>query len=288
MLHVRRRAAEQAEARPELGRDRVHVQMRARARGVLDRDECIVVHLDAGTPPVDLAMDAHRRTEEQQCLVDEMAAKIEEDSPARRRIALFAPSRLRLRAPSLEARLEAQRLAERARLEETAHRHEVAVPAAVLVDREHPAEPIGFGDEPSRIGGGRRQRLVDDHRQPRGERRHRQRHVRAIRRRDDDELQIRRAREQRLDVLDEERVRMLARRLRAARRVPRHDRGEAQPRRRDDQWRVEGRTGGAEADESDAKFRPARYHSSLRWRSSISTSSPIRRPMSRPTSLSKR
>src|SRR5204862_7197351 len=95
-----------------------------------------------------------RRAEELEGLVYEVGAQVEQGPAALGRIGLLAPAGLGLGAPALEARLEAQDLAEVACVEQSAHGEEVAVEAAVVEDGQGHLGGIGRLHDAVGLGGG--------------------------------------------------------------------------------------------------------------------------------------
>jgi hypothetical protein len=103
---------------------------------------------------------------------------------------LLAPARLGDWAPALVARLVADHLAEDAGREHGARREVLGVPPPVLEDGEHHAARRGQLGQLPALGGGRRQRLVDDDRELASQRVPCLGGVRRRRRRDDDEVEV--------------------------------------------------------------------------------------------------
>ena len=130
-----------------------------------------------------------RRPEQKQGLVDEVGAEVEQNSAALRGVAAFAPDVGRhAGAEALEARLEADDVAERAVFDQAPHGEEVTVPAAIMESRHAAVVGAGLGEQ--RLGIARRdgQRLVDDDRETARERLAGERRVHAIGGRDDGEV----------------------------------------------------------------------------------------------------
>jgi hypothetical protein len=129
---------------------------------------------------------------------------------------------------------------------------------------EPPARRLRLGDERRGLARAGRERLVDDHRGPPGERLARQGHVRAVRRGDHHEVGGRGP--QGVEVRDDLRRRVRRARARLARRVARDDRGELESVGGRDERRVEDGAGHAVADQPhppDA-LRPCRHRATLR------------------------
>ena len=85
---------------------------------------------------VDLRRPALGRSEQDECLIDEMSAQVIEDSSACADLSARLPRVLRMRLPPLKIRLEAEDVAELAVGDESPDREEVGIPTPVLKDRE--------------------------------------------------------------------------------------------------------------------------------------------------------
>ena len=181
--------------------------MRADAVGVLQRDEHVVVDLDAGAAAVDLRVDLRDRAEQLQRLVDDVRAQVVEQAAGLGRVAELAPVVLGLGHPAVVAGLEAEHLAELPGIEDLPDGEEVGVEAPVLEDRQADARRLRRGDDLLGLERGRRERLVDDHRQAGLDRPQRERHVRAVRRADHDEVEVAGPLEQRVGVRHDLRAR---------------------------------------------------------------------------------
>ena len=78
--------------------------MRARPRAVLEGHEGVVVHDRALTPGVELPVHARDRAEQEERLVDQVRAEVEQQAAGLRRVGPLAPgSGAQLGAPALEA-----------------------------------------------------------------------------------------------------------------------------------------------------------------------------------------
>lgn len=202
VLDVARPAAQHPEARAQHGGGGAHPQMGADAAGVGEGEEGVVVGLRGWTADVGLGVDGDDRAEQGQRLVDEVAAEVVEEPAQLRRVAGLAPAALGLRAPALEAGLEALDVTERAVVDQLADGAEVVVPAAVLEDGEQQAAVLGERGELLGLGGGRGQRLVDDHRQTGLQRGGGERHMGLVRRRQHEQIEVGGAVQHRLRGVD--------------------------------------------------------------------------------------
>lgn len=128
-----------------------------------DGEEGVVVGLGARAARVGLRVDPYGRSEQHQGLVHDVAAEVVQQTADLLRGARLAPAALQLRAPALEAGLEALDLAEVVFGDEAAQGEEVVVPAAVLEDGEEGSAAVRQGGERAGLGGGRGDRLVHDH-----------------------------------------------------------------------------------------------------------------------------
>jgi hypothetical protein len=136
--------------------------------------------------------------------------------------------------------------------------------SSVLEDREEHARGLRLPRHRRRVRRRRRERLVHDHRQSRRDGAARERHVRDVRRGDDDEVHLARRGEEFVGVAQHPHpgVRR-ARRTRPAR-VAGHDGGDPQPRRRRHEGPVEDRAGQAVPDDGDAQRVRRRTHAAGR------------------------
>ena len=200
---------------------------------------------------VDLRVHELGWAEELERLVDEMRAEVEEQ-PARLGW-LLAPGARELRPPAVDPRLEAVHGAERALADELPHRQEVAVPAAVLEHGQHEAALVGGVDEPPCLLGRRRERLVDDDREPDLERGQRIGHVEAVRRRHHDEVEVAGPLEHVLRAVEHEHAGIPLLRAPPPFGVASRDGGELEAFGRRDVRRVEHRPGEAVTEERNAK-----------------------------------
>ena len=142
--------------------------------------------------------------------------------------------------------------------ENALHRKEVAIPAAILEDAQKSVGVLCPVDQRATLRRRRREWLVDDDVQPGVERGTRDRPVRRVRRGDDDEVELGCASDQRIGVADDRCAGIVAARRRHALGVAGRDRGEAEPRRRGNQWRVEYRAGESVTGQPDANRFAAR------------------------------
>jgi hypothetical protein len=116
--------------------------------------------------------------------------------------------------------------AELVRVEQTAQRQEVAVPAPVLEHRQHQSALGGRVDKPAALGCVQRERFVDDDRQPGLERGQPERHVAAVRSRDHGQIELSRPLPDLVSRSDHGHARVLTERLLAALVVAGHDHGQ--------------------------------------------------------------
>ncbi len=218
-----------------------------------ERDEGVVVGLGAGAADVRLGVDLGDRAEEDQGLVDDVAAEVVEQTSDLCRVAGLAPAALELRAPALEAGLEAPGVAEFTVGEEPPEGQEVVVPAAVLEDGEEQAALLGEGGQLAGLGRGAGDRLVHDHRQARLEGGRGQRDVGLVRGGDDDQVQLVRAVEQLFGGGGDSHVRELGAGLLLPLRVGGDHGVQGEALGGGDQRGVEDRAGEAVADQTDAE-----------------------------------
>src|SRR5688572_2936612 len=129
-----------------------------------ERDEHVVIHLDAWSPGIELRVDIRDGTEQLQRLIDEVRAEVEEQPTRFRRIRLLAPASPRLRTPALESRLESVHGAELALPNQPADRAEVAIKTPVVIHGEQELLASRQLAQLARLGGGGRDRLVHHHR----------------------------------------------------------------------------------------------------------------------------
>jgi hypothetical protein len=116
-----------------VGGDDVHPEVRADAALVAQGEEGVIVDTGPRAAPVQLGVDVADGAEQQEGLVDEVGAQVEEEAPRLLRGRILPPPRLRDGAPALEPGLEAMDVAELTLVDEAPEREEVAVPPAVLV-----------------------------------------------------------------------------------------------------------------------------------------------------------
>jgi hypothetical protein len=192
-------------------------------------DEGIIIDFDRWPAPIQLGVNVTGWAEEDQRLVDEMAAEIVQESAGLLGCAKLAPATLWNRPPAIEARFEPIRLAERTFAQQSAHRKEVSIPPSVLKHGEHsPSEPRLI-NEPTSLGRGWGKRLVHDDVQAGAERGERQRHVRSVRRRDDDEIEVRGVIPEMLRGIEKGGAGVYETRLTLPLRLAGNDRGELEP-----------------------------------------------------------
>ena len=116
---------------------------------------------------VELGVHGHGAAEQDHRLVDEVAPQVGQQPAGVGGVGQLAPALgVDLRTPALEARLQTRRRAEGALVEQAAQGQEVAVPAPVVEHRQHHAGRPRLVGQGAALGRGRRQRLVDHHRQP--------------------------------------------------------------------------------------------------------------------------
>lgn len=209
-----------------------------------DREERVVVGGGAGAAYIGLRVHLHGRSEQDERLVDDMAAQVVQQPADLLRVARLAPAALRLRTPPLETGLEALYVAQLTVRDQAGEGEEVVVPAAVLEDREQQPALLGEGRELPRLGGRTGDRLVHDDRQTGLERGGRDRDVGPVRRGDHDQTErvgAVRTLPQLLRRRGEPYVRELGARLRPSFLVRRDDRVEDEALGRGDQgaWKTE-------------------------------------------------
>jgi hypothetical protein len=155
---------------------------------MLEREEGVVVRR-APAPVQDLAVDVAHRPEQGQGLVDQVGAEVEQHAAALGRGRRIAPGLApELRPPALEARLEAQHLAEPARVDQAPQGELLGVPAAIVEDGQRHPGALGLLDQRGCGAGRRRQRLVNDDRDSRVDGAGGELDVGVVRAGDDDQL----------------------------------------------------------------------------------------------------
>ena len=219
------------------------------------RHERVVVDGDAGAARIESRVDAADRAEQQQRLIDQVAAEIEQQPAGfigRRRASASRPSRpdasarsatrsgrRRRAAPSAISRCSVRKSPSQRRLWKTVS----SVPCARAASMTR-----------RRVGRRGGDRLVDHDRETGVDRGHGQRNVRAIRRGNDHDVQRPRRRPQRLGVRQAAAASGMRRGgLRAPGGIRRDDSGQPQARRRRNQRAVEDGAGMTVADERDAE-----------------------------------
>ena len=136
--------------------------------GLIQRDEPIVVRHHAGPTPIELGVDSFWTPEQEQRLVDQVAAKVEQQpSGVLRRAALSPAAGPDCGPPALVARFESRHGTQRVVSNQALKSEHVAVPSTVVKNRQQQAPLARLAHELAagcRRGG---DRLVDDHRQSR-------------------------------------------------------------------------------------------------------------------------
>ena len=159
---------------------------------MLERDEHVVVDRRSLAAALDLGVHGTRATEQHEGLVDQVTAQVQEQAAALPRVAAARASA----SDEIFGRQRSKRDSKRTTspsspsLEEAANGEEVAVPAAVLEDREQPAGAAGLLHELASLGGGDRERLVHDHVYPGVDRGAGHRHVLAVGGGDDGDVDL--------------------------------------------------------------------------------------------------
>jgi hypothetical protein len=225
--------------------------MRPDAIFVRQSEKGIVVDLHSWTTAVELRVDVDRGAEQQQSLVNEVAAEVKEQSAGFFRGAVLAPVLSDNRAPAIEARLEAQRLAQGTLGDESLNGDEIAVPSAILKDTEDEASAFRLSHERTRFAHAGRERFVDDDVQPLRERFESERGMRAVRRRNHDEIDLGRVLPQSCRGVDDACIGVRVGGVTLALRVAGDNDRQPESRRRHDQRCMEGCTREPIADESD-------------------------------------
>jgi hypothetical protein len=180
----------------------------------------------------------------EQRLIDQMRTEIEQEAGARP--ARVLPIVAGQAPEAIPIHLAQHDLAEPAGLDERAHGAEIAVPAAVVEDAQHPRARRRQRDQRVGLRHARRERLVDHDMLARLQRRLRQREMGGVGCGKDDEV----------DRGIGDRRQWIAHRRDALGHRPRgRDRRQLQPLRRADQRRVEGPPAKAVADQRDADRR---------------------------------
>ena len=105
-------------------------------------------------------------SEKLHCLVQQVGAEVEQHAAAVVRRRLRFPGLGDRRGPALKAGFEPRDGAEGTAVQQPSDGQVVAVPAPVLEDREHAAQPLCEPDEFLALGAAHRKRLVDDDVEP--------------------------------------------------------------------------------------------------------------------------
>jgi len=145
-------------------------EVRSDAVLVGQRDEGVIFH---GRRPArgNFCVDLAGGAKKVQRLVDDVAAEVQHDPPALCRTYLLPPRPGDgFRPPALETRLEARDRTQLTGGLQPLDRQRVTVPAAIVKHTQEEAGAARGFDQPPALRGGRCQRLVDDHRQPVGDR----------------------------------------------------------------------------------------------------------------------
>src|SRR5439155_21317561 len=170
-------------------------------------------------------------------LIDEVAAKVVEQCAGALRVTGLEPAGRELRSPPLETGLEPRDRAKGVFFQQFPKGQEVSVPAPVLEHRQHHATLARLPYERAALVSARRKRFVDDHGESGFDRRARERDMGAVRRCDDDEIEIAGSLPDLLRRAQERRVRMVAPGTRPPLIIARDDRSELEPFDRGDQRR---------------------------------------------------
>jgi hypothetical protein len=222
---------------------------------MVEAEEDIVVHLRTGAQRPHLRVHRARRPQQVERLIDQVRAEVEEQATGLLRRPALAPlAHIHLRAPAVEARLEAHRLAERPPGDEPLQRQEVTVPAAVVEDACDNAARSGSFLEPLSVGHARGERLVHHQVEPGLDRGQPERGMLAVRRGDHHQVVRVRPGEQRRGVRQDLHPGMCSPRLLGSLGVRGDDRGKGQAGNGLDERRVERRPGEAVADQPDADW----------------------------------
>ena len=145
------------------------------------------VHRRAAAPlDPEVRGDGLRQAEEEQRLVDEVRAQVVPEPRSRPRP--LAPPVPDLGPMPADLRPELHHVSHRAAGDGPPHAEKVAVPAAILEDREHPSDVGRQRRQPPRLAEGEGERLVHHHMLARAQRRLRQRGVAVVGRGDHDEV----------------------------------------------------------------------------------------------------
>jgi hypothetical protein len=121
--------------------------MRSNSVRVSEGDERVVVRLDSSATDIELGVHLKAGTEQHERLIDEMASKIEEESPGFFWCSTLTPGSSGNGTPALETRLEAQGMPHCIIGEEALQGEKVAVPSAVLKDSYEATSPLRLGDD---------------------------------------------------------------------------------------------------------------------------------------------
>ena len=103
VLHERGAIPENTEARPGLAGDDARPQMRVDSGIVSEGDEGVIGDPGFRAPGVKLCIDAPRRPEQLQRLIDHVTAEVVENPAGILGLGAFAPALRDLRSPALEA-----------------------------------------------------------------------------------------------------------------------------------------------------------------------------------------
>lgn len=110
----------------------------------------------------EIGEDTFRATKENQGLIDEMGAEIEEHAGTRK--GLLSPgTRFERRTEAIEAAFIFSKPSQTIFIKELANGEEIAIPAAILKNAEQAANFAGEANQCVRVGGGDGERLVDHH-----------------------------------------------------------------------------------------------------------------------------
>ncbi len=157
---------EDAVAGSLLGAQHVHGQVADHAGSVVQDEEHVVVHLFVRATHLQFREPHAGRTEQQQRLVDQVRAEVEKHSAAVRGSGVRLPGLGDLRGPAFKTGLKTGDRAQRLPGQQLLHSEEVAVPAPVLEDRQHAAQPLCEADQFLPFGAPDGERLVHHHVEP--------------------------------------------------------------------------------------------------------------------------
>jgi hypothetical protein len=167
--------------------------MRPDAIHVRQRQERIVIHSHSRTPAIQLGVDVTGGTEQNERLVDQVAAKVKEQPAGILGGAALTPVVPRCGTPALETRLEAKGAPECFLGQEAAHRKKIPVPAAILVGGDEKSPLLRLGDERASVAYVGGKGFVDNDMEPVRQRLPGQRDMGAVGGRDHDEVEVARA-----------------------------------------------------------------------------------------------